>query len=243
MRGRLANLGSPEETAQFAQALDALEVYAKTQQATVGVLDREDLYGQEIAAHQNVVKLLEHFTTTNVTKLATTENVTGLRGQLDCAFELLSFLTERSNGTLPPTPPTALAIRAQDKSKRDAEFVSLLSKERSVVDEPLFPHEPCVQDVTQRGLGDCYLLAALGSAVTAHPENIRSCMRDNGDGTVTVRFHDTTHRFREPTPVYVTVSKKAPRVLGKIDSYGANSLWVQMLERAYAASGLHDLNN
>jgi hypothetical protein len=26
---------------------------------------------------------------------------------------------------------------------------------------PLFPHEPCVNDISQRMLGDCYLLAGL----------------------------------------------------------------------------------
>lgn len=43
----------------------------------------------------------------------------------------------------------------------------------------------------------------------------------------------------EAVPIYVTVDKKVPRIMGA-DLYAANSLWVSMIERAYAASGLHN---
>ena len=55
-------------------------------------------------------------------------------------------------------------------------------------DQPLFAHEPSVNDVQQRLLGDCYLEAAISSLVLNTPEKLKECLRDNGDGTVTVRF-------------------------------------------------------
>lgn len=54
--------------------------------------------------------------------------------------------------------------------------------------QPLFPREPSVNDIQQRDLGDCYLEAALGSLVLHAPNRLKDCIRDNGDGTVTVRF-------------------------------------------------------
>lgn len=57
-----------------------------------------------------------------------------------------------------------------------------------VKDQPLFAHEPSANDIQQRLLGDCYLQAAISSLVRNAPEKLKECLRDNGDGTVTVRF-------------------------------------------------------
>ncbi len=101
---------------------------------------------------------------------------------------------------------------------------------------PLFPHEPSVNDIAQGALGDCYLLAGLSSIVHASPQMIKDCMRDNEDGTVTVRFYRDAKKADEPmTPVYVRVKKSVPEG----DVYAKGSLWVQMIEKAYAASSLH----
>ncbi len=109
----------------------------------------------------------------------------------------------------------------------------------SAADQQLFPHDPCPDDIKQGALGNCYLLAALSSAAEQDPDALRRCMRDNGDGTVTVRFYQ--HSYNKETgesrgyaPVYVTVDKQVPETQGS-----SNALWVQMFERAYAASGLH----
>ncbi len=103
-------------------------------------------------------------------------------------------------------------------------------------EKPLFPHEPSVNDIAQGGLGDCYLLASLASVVHTSPQMIKDCMRDNGDGTVTVRFYKNVEEPGQPMrPVYVRVKKSVPEG----DVYARGSLWVQMIEKAYAASGLH----
>ncbi|MDR1604031.1 MAG: hypothetical protein LBS10_04475 [Gracilibacteraceae bacterium] len=114
---------------------------------------------------------------------------------------------------------------------------------RSARDEALFPHEPSIHDIRQGGLGDCYLLAALASMVNANPQLLKDCMRDNGDGTVTVRFYKqvagaVVNGVKEADygeRNYVRVTKEVPQG----DIFARGSLWVQMIEKAYTASGLH----
>ena len=103
-------------------------------------------------------------------------------------------------------------------------------------EQPLFPHEPSLNDIAQGGLGDCYLLAALSAVVNMSPQFIKDCMRDNGDGTVTVRFFEVPAKDSDPTLThYVKIKKAVPDG----DVYSRGSLWVQLIEHAYAASGLH----
>ncbi len=99
---------------------------------------------------------------------------------------------------------------------------------------PLFAHEPCANDIFQGNVGDCYFLGFLASIAEQRPNFIREMIKDNNDGTVTVRF------FKESKPVYITVSKSVPK--NKIsggDNYVTGALWVQMIEKAYVASGLY----
>lgn len=57
-------------------------------------------------------------------------------------------------------------------------------------DEKLFCTQPCVTDIQQRTVSDCYLLSALTSIVYTDPKMIMERMIDNGD-TVSVRFVDS----------------------------------------------------
>lgn len=66
--------------------------------------------------------------------------------------------------------------------------------------ECLFPHEPKVSDVWQRGLGDCYLLSGLVSLVKDHPSFIKQSMKDDGKGHVTVRFFKKGYDHAEELP-------------------------------------------
>lgn len=94
--------------------------------------------------------------------------------------------------------------------------------------EEIFAQEPCMGDVLQGGLGDCYLLAAVSSIVQKDPNHFKSHIIDNFDGTVTVKF------YKEPGMVFPTTVLKSVAD-GK---YARESLWVQLLEKAYVASGL-----
>jgi len=108
-------------------------------------------------------------------------------------------------------------------------------------DVPLFSHEPCAEDIQQGHVGDCYFIAAMSAVAESNPELIRNCMKDNGDGTVSVRLYD-----KDGIGVLVTVNKSVPcyKVGDEYRTlYARGSLWVSILEKAYVQSGIaYDLN-
>ncbi len=56
-------------------------------------------------------------------------------------------------------------------------------------DTPLFSHEPSVNDLKQRMVSNCYMVSSIASLVEMNPDYIKNMMKDNGDGTVTVRLY------------------------------------------------------
>lgn len=114
-------------------------------------------------------------------------------------------------------------------------------------DTPLFSHEPTQDDIIQGKLGDCYFVASLSSVAANNPQMIRDMMKDNGDGTVTVRLYDEKENGKLE-PIYINVEKSVPVIrLRKADGSQSvedinakGTLWVQMLEKAFAASNIHD---
>ncbi len=102
-----------------------------------------------------------------------------------------------------------------------------------VSDMPIFPHEPNEDDLSQGWLGDCYMLATLAAVVRKDPAKIKEHIRDNKDGTVTVLFYN-----QQKEPVYVTVQKSIPTIEDEHIPFSSGPLWVKLIEKAYAASGL-----
>jgi hypothetical protein len=100
----------------------------------------------------------------------------------------------------------------------------------------LFGVSPSHLDEKQGEIGDCYLIAALGSIADSSPLAIKNMFIDNGDNTWTVRF------YSNGVPDYVTVNRSLPAWDGSLfcAGYGsscsntANVLWMPLLERAYA---------
>lgn len=135
--------------------------------------------------------------------------------------------------------------RAEKSALKTAnEKNTTIDLEKDLRKAPLFPHTPSPQDVQQFLIGDCFLLATLSEIAAKHPEKIEEMIRDNHDGTATVRFYHRTQNGDGPdafSPFYVTVDKVAN--LGQ----ARDSLWVQTIERAYTVSGLlesqYDLRN
>jgi hypothetical protein len=97
---------------------------------------------------------------------------------------------------------------------------------------------PSHNDELQGELGDCYLISSLGTLADASQgAAISNMIISNGDGTWTVRFYTSSG-----TADYVTVNSQLP-VSGTtliFDGYGEsdantkNSLWIPLLEKAYA---------
>ncbi len=56
-------------------------------------------------------------------------------------------------------------------------------------DTPLFSHEPTVNDLKQRMVSNCYMVSSVATLCELSPDYIKNMMKDNGDGTVTVRLY------------------------------------------------------
>lgn len=119
-----------------------------------------------------------------------------------------------------------------------------LSYSDALLEDVLFEHDPCMEDIKQSNLGDCYLLASIISLVKTSPHAIRDMMKDHLNGTVTIRFYDI-----EPTtpptytPRYITVKKSRPiHTDTQKPAFAAGALWVSLLEKAYAAAGFMGTN-
>ena len=115
------------------------------------------------------------------------------------------------------------------------------SDEADMRDAPIFPHEPRMTDVDQADTGACYMYSGLSEVARLYPQKIKDMIRDNGDGTATVRFFATKEDItgqRHHFPVYVRVDKTMPRH-NTNERMAHNSLWVNLIEKAYAMSGLH----
>ena len=113
---------------------------------------------------------------------------------------------------------------------KDSRFNENSLMEMDLKDQPLFSHEPSPYDIEQGNIGDCYFVAALSEIAAKRPEKIKEMIRDNRDGTCTVRFHQYKNGLM--VPFYVTVDKISS--LGQAHA----CTWVQMIERAWAVSGI-----
>ena len=102
-------------------------------------------------------------------------------------------------------------------------------------DTPVFAHEPTINDLRQGKVSNCYMLAGTTGLINLDPQLIKKCIKDNNDGTVTVRLYKPSERIGAPRiPVFVRIPKRVPKLVtgGEILSSGA--LWMQLIERACA---------
>lgn len=118
--------------------------------------------------------------------------------------------------------------------KRNALLTSI-SYFKDMKDVPLFAHEPTANDIQQKMVTNCYMVSAITSIVELSPSIIKNALKDNGDGTATVRLYQEQNGKMEP--VYVKVKKSVPKVFGA-DMASSGALWMQMIEKAVAVVGM-----
>jgi hypothetical protein len=102
---------------------------------------------------------------------------------------------------------------------------------KNFASNPLFGrYGPTIDDVDQEALGDCWLLAPLGSIANDHQYAIRRMVADFGDGTYGVWLGSSFYRVDADLPTWSAASTDQLYAgLGH-----DNSLWVAIIEKAYA---------
>ncbi len=106
---------------------------------------------------------------------------------------------------------------------------------------PLFKEEPTAADVRQGAIGNCYFPAALAAVARANPQAIKDLIRQNADGTYTVRFFQYGDQTK-PVEIQVDGDLYVRAWGGPI--YGSSlggpttpremELWYPLVEKAYA---------
>ena len=105
---------------------------------------------------------------------------------------------------------------------------------------PLFVDGPSPADVRQGAIGNCYFPAALAAIAHHRPRFIEQAIRENGDGTFSVRFYENGNKRR---PVDITVDADLYVRSWGGPLYGSTperatrtemELWYPLIEKAYA---------
>lgn len=109
---------------------------------------------------------------------------------------------------------------------------------------PLFIDEPKADDVRQGAIGNCYFPAAMAAVAATRPDIIKNMIKDNGDGTYTVKFTPSSSYGGASRPVEIKVdgdlyarSYGGPIYGGSLGGSTAPDkmeLWFPLIEKAYA---------
>ena len=177
--------------------------------------------------------------------------------------EIKNYFSEMTNGTLEIPEDAEILDCTHDSQIEESGYWRGGNKRNAMIkgakhwsdqkDTPLFSHEPVVNDLKQRLVSNCYMMAATAGIINISPELLKGCLKDNGNGTVTVRLFrrstsptgkklknskgDMVSEMKtEFTPVYIKVKKTIPRI-GSADALSAGTLWMQMIEKACAFYG------
>lgn len=157
----------PQATKEFKKVMDKLESYAKSKS-----------YDSEQETLSEAMKSIQSYIANN--SVATNDNELELLERV----KLYSyFFKTKSEGTLSGYEHK----KENTVANPDAGSMNVW---KDVSKHKLFLHDPSVMDVKQRRTEDCYMLSTLSGIAFTSPELIRQSMKDNGDGTVTVRFYD-----------------------------------------------------
>ena len=101
-----------------------------------------------------------------------------------------------------------------------------------------------INDINQGGLGDCFLLAAIGELTLDRPAAITNMISANADGTETVTLYEKSDGSFVPTQINVdnTFPDNSVNCYGQGVFDGQQEIWAQVLEKALATlSGGYDV--
>lgn len=139
------------------------------------------------------------------------------------------------------TGPTGIDLPdpAMHKDEMNADGTPKFKLERFT--GPLFIDEPTAADVRQGAIGNCYFPAALAAVAAQQPQAIKDAIKQNPDGTYTVRFYQNGNKSR---PVDIKVDSDLyvrsfggpiyGGSLGGSTSKDKMELWFPLIEKAYA---------
>ncbi len=130
-------------------------------------------------------------------------------------------------------PMTDPAVQPDAKTEHVADPKYEKVKGKPFIREEDDTDEVAMDDVSQGRLGDCYFVAALAAIAHRNPDAIRRIIKDNGDGTYTVKFHEGGE---------VVVDDQFPSEGGRVvyarpgdqSEKDGKELWVMLVEKAWA---------
>ncbi len=150
----------------------------------------------------------------------------------------LSDLTPKQLGKLDRLPEETSAGKEKG-SHRNAILTGFRTWKDLDADTPLFSHEPTINDLRQGKVSNCYMLASTTGLINLDPQIIKDCIKDNGDGTATVRLYKPSERTgAPPVPVFVRIPKRVPKLVTGGDILSSGAIWMQLIERAAAQVGM-----
>ncbi|MBX5484312.1 MAG: hypothetical protein IRZ16_21025 [Myxococcaceae bacterium] len=161
------------------------------------------------------------------------------------APEETAFLRDvlaRNADRFEPGADTALR-KLLETPRRDLPDPALLNKHQGqlgfeVYEGELFVDGAKETDVLQGSIANCYMVSSFAAVAHTHPEVIENAIRDNGDGTFTVKLYEQSD-YGAPKQVEITVDGDLPTAQGATKpKYAkdaqAGELWVPILEKAFA---------
>ncbi|PSK97251.1 calpain family cysteine protease [Haloactinopolyspora alba] len=134
-----------------------------------------------------------------------------------------SMLTQMFPGVHPPFDPG-------DDNKKGA-TIDGVTWDVPKPPVPLFDDGVSADDISQGGVGDCWFLASVVGVAGRDPQAIREGIKQNPNGTVSVRLHDS-----DGAAHWVTVSPELPldENGNPAGAGGTDELWVAYYEKAFA---------
>ncbi len=174
-----------------------------------------------------------------------------LKGQAGDAFKV-SVTDGRNNADLSAsvgtlrvpggnTGPGGANIKDPDALAKDMNADGTSKNTLTRFTGPLFIDGVKPDDVRQGAIGDCYFPAAMAAVASMQPEAIQNAIKDNGDGTYTVKFYQDGNKNR-PVEIKVDGDLYARSYGGPVygSSLGGSTeptkmeMWFPLMEKAYA---------